>query len=217
MYNELYAAWQLETEHTELGRLPSDFYARLVAYLQTIGEAGKALNEKNLKASLLNHEASNAKHMVEELITTRYHKIIQLLIAKQNVPTDVLAFEEVNLCGNLSPSTEAYTRFASSLLAGQAATVAATPAVNVEAAQPESEKVEAKPAPAAFTPASFATAAPAATHKRIAVRFLKQVPGIIGSDMKTYGPFMVEDVASVPESNARILVRQGLAKLVELP
>ena len=27
------------------------------------------------------------------------------------------------------------------------------------------------------------------THKRVALRFIKTIPAIIGSDMKTYGPF----------------------------
>jgi DNA replication initiation complex subunit (GINS family) len=53
-------------------------------------------------------------------------------------------------------------------------------------------------------------------HKRVALRFVKSVPAVIGADMKTYGPFMVEDVASVPVENAKILVRQGLAQLVEV-
>ncbi len=55
-----------------------------------------------------------------------------------------------------------------------------------------------------------------AVHKRVTLRFLKAVPSIIGADMKSYGPFMVEDVASVPVENAKILVKQGLAKQVEL-
>jgi DNA replication initiation complex subunit (GINS family) len=54
-------------------------------------------------------------------------------------------------------------------------------------------------------------------HKRVTLRFTKQVPSIIGADMKTYGPFMVEDVASVPVENAKILVKQHLAELVEVP
>jgi len=53
-------------------------------------------------------------------------------------------------------------------------------------------------------------------HKRVALRFVKEVPAIIGADMKTYGPFMVEDVASVPVENAKILIKQGLAELVEV-
>jgi len=34
--------------------------------------------------------------------------------------------------------------------------------------------------------------------------------------MKTYGPFKVEDVASLPAENAKILIRQGLAEKVEV-
>ena len=55
----------------------------------------------------------------------------------------------------------------------------------------------------------------AKAHKRVALRFIKEIPAVIGSDMKTYGPFMVEDVASVPVENAKILIKQGLAELVE--
>jgi DNA replication initiation complex subunit (GINS family) len=44
---------------------------------------------------------------------------------------------------------------------------------------------------------------------------LKEVPAIIGADMKTYGPFKVEDVAALPVENTKILVKQGLAERVE--
>jgi len=53
-------------------------------------------------------------------------------------------------------------------------------------------------------------------HERVALRFLKAIPAIIGGDMKTYGPFAAEDVASVPVENARILVKQGFAEVVEV-
>lgn len=55
-----------------------------------------------------------------------------------------------------------------------------------------------------------------APHKRVTLRFLKAIPGVIGGDMKTYGPFMAEDIASLPLENAKILVKQGLAKVVEV-
>lgn len=47
------------------------------------------------------------------------------------------------------------------------------------------------------------------------LRFLKEIPAIIGADMKTYGPFKPEDIASVPHENAKILVKQGVAIEVE--
>jgi DNA replication factor GINS len=53
-------------------------------------------------------------------------------------------------------------------------------------------------------------------HKRVALRFVKAVPAVIGADMNTYGPFKVEDVASLPVENAKILVKQGFAEVVEV-
>jgi len=53
-------------------------------------------------------------------------------------------------------------------------------------------------------------------RERLVLRFLKDVPAIVGADMKMYGPFKVEDVASLPIGNAKILVKQGLAEKVEV-
>jgi len=47
------------------------------------------------------------------------------------------------------------------------------------------------------------------------LRFVKEIPAIIGADMKTYGPFRPEDIASLPIENAKILVKQDVAVEVE--
>jgi DNA replication factor GINS len=52
--------------------------------------------------------------------------------------------------------------------------------------------------------------------KRVLIRFLKDIPAIIGADMKAYGPFRTEDVGTVPAENAAVLAKQGLAARVEL-
>lgn len=52
--------------------------------------------------------------------------------------------------------------------------------------------------------------------RKAVLRFLKEVPAIIGADMEAYGPFKVEDVASLPVGNSKILVKQGLAERVEI-
>lgn len=43
------------------------------------------------------------------------------------------------------------------------------------------------------------------------VRILREIPQIIGADMKVYGPFKPEDIAVLPEENARALIKQGAA------
>ncbi|MFQ6080185.1 MAG: hypothetical protein ACE5OW_00755 [Candidatus Bathyarchaeia archaeon] len=51
--------------------------------------------------------------------------------------------------------------------------------------------------------------------KTVVVRILQEIPAIIGSDMKTYGPFKPEDIATLPAENARVLIKQGVAVEVE--
>jgi len=51
--------------------------------------------------------------------------------------------------------------------------------------------------------------------KGMVVRFLKEVPAIVGADMKTYGPFKPEDIATLPVENAKALVKQEVAVEVE--
>jgi DNA replication factor GINS len=51
--------------------------------------------------------------------------------------------------------------------------------------------------------------------KTMILRFIQEIPAIIGADMKTYGPFKPEDIASLPIENAKILIKQGVAVEVE--
>ncbi len=60
------------------------------------------------------------------------------------------------------------------------------------------------------------TAASEYASKMTVLRFLRDVPAIVGQDMKVYGPFKAEDVASVPVENAKILIRQGLAERINI-
>jgi DNA replication factor GINS len=47
------------------------------------------------------------------------------------------------------------------------------------------------------------------------VRVLQEIPAIVGADMKTYGPFKPEDIATLPSENARILVKRAAAVEIE--
>jgi len=48
------------------------------------------------------------------------------------------------------------------------------------------------------------------------IRFLQAIPAIVGSDTRIYGPFKVEDVASLPIDNAESLIKRGIAVKVEI-
>jgi DNA replication initiation complex subunit (GINS family) len=48
------------------------------------------------------------------------------------------------------------------------------------------------------------------------VRFVQDIPEIVGVDLRIYGPYDKEDVASLPTQNAHALIKQGAAKLIEV-
>jgi DNA replication factor GINS len=48
------------------------------------------------------------------------------------------------------------------------------------------------------------------------LRFVQGIPALVGADMKTYGPFGPEDIATLPSENAQILIKQGMAMEVDL-
>ncbi|HLN89550.1 MAG TPA: hypothetical protein VK253_05745 [Candidatus Binatia bacterium] len=195
MYNELYAAWQREIDDPMLGALPLDFYAKIAEYLRRIREEEKVLDKKSVKTNLLEHEAANVERMLRELLGARYRKIIKTVTKTQTLPSELLTTDESKMCENFSDFTKSYHKFSEALMRGQLAIEPIKVTV----------KLEAKAAIPLLQP-----------HRRSTVRFLKNIPAIMGADMKSYGPFSVEDVASLPSQNAQILVKQGLAVLVEV-
>ncbi len=197
MYNELYAAWQRETDDPTLGALPLDFYGKISEYLRHIKEEDKVQDKKSVKMNLLTHESLNVERMLEELLGARYRKIVKIVTKSQKLPVEFLTVEEVRMCETFADFAKAYHKFTEDLMLGQLST--------------EPIKVTIK------TDSNTATATSAPpTHKRSTIRFLKSIPAIMGADMKSYGPFVAEDVASLPPQNAQILVKQGLAVLVEV-
>ncbi len=54
-----------------------------------------------------------------------------------------------------------------------------------------------------------------AQKSMVVLRFVQEIPALVGSDMKTYGPFEPEDIATLPPENARILIKQSVAVEVD--
>jgi DNA replication initiation complex subunit (GINS family) len=61
----------------------------------------------------------------------------------------------------------------------------------------------------------LSTAGKGAKQTLMVLRFVQEIPALVGADMKTYGPFAPEDIATLPPENARILIKQGMAVEVD--
>ena len=195
MYGELYVAWQREIENPALQPLSSDFFVRVSDYLKLIKEETRLVDKKTLKAPLLEREMRNVNRITRELLRARYRKLVRTIGETQKIPADQLTSEEMKMCEGFLPFAEAYRRLIRNMMEGQTLTIKAAGVEELAAVKEEDVKT---------------------SNVKVVLRFLKAIPSIIGSDMKTYGPFAAEDVGSVPADNAKILVKQGLAVVVEV-
>ena len=48
------------------------------------------------------------------------------------------------------------------------------------------------------------------------VRFLKNTPPLVGVDLINYGPFEEDDIANLPQENAKILIIEDFAEKIEI-
>jgi DNA replication initiation complex subunit (GINS family) len=195
VYGELYAAWKREIENPALQPLPADFYAQVSDYVKRIKEETGLVDKKTLKGNLLEREMRNVNRIVKELLRARYRKLVRAIGETGKIPSDLLTSEEVKMCEDFLPFAEAYRRLIRNMMEGQTLTIKPVEVEQLGAPIEEPLKRDSV---------------------RVVLRFLKAIPSIIGSDMKTYGPFATEDVASLPADNAKILVKQGLAVVVEV-
>jgi DNA replication initiation complex subunit (GINS family) len=136
-------------------------------------EAQRNLDQRSLKAILLDEETRRMERLVVELIDRRLSKIWQMSQTDAQVPThasEKWAQEELS---NLSRH---YRKFKEDTVQG-------------------------------IEPSNF----PEKKKDRLLLRFVKDMPSIIGVDLKTHGPFLREDIAILPYENAESLIRQGTA------
>jgi DNA replication initiation complex subunit (GINS family) len=202
MYDELYQAWKAEKENSEIQLLPRNFFTRLTQYFKRLKEESRMLDDKTVRARLLQEESRNVKTLSEELIRLRYEKVLEKAKAGEPMPTEGLALEEEKLFKEAGYSAEAFANFLKDVLSGKSSDVKTG---NAEETPNEDIKDSLGEDRTAVV-----------GGRKSVLRFVQSVPGIIGADMKPYGPFKSEDVASVPAENAKVLVKQGLAVEVEV-
>ncbi len=175
--------------------MPPDFYVKIEEYLGRIKDEDKVLDKKSVKMNLLLHESANVERMLKELLETRYRKLIKTITKNQKAPIGLLTTEEDRMVETFADFTNTYRKFADDLMQGRLTQIKEMDKTPTKVII----KTDTSPAP-----------------KRSTIRFLKSIPSIMGADMKSYGPFVAEDVASLPPQNAQILIKQGLAVLVEV-
>src|SRR4030065_60611 len=90
MYDQLYNAWKLELEKTDLEKLSTDFYSNVTENERHVREESRMLEKRATKANLLIEELRNTKRMISQLIRIRHRKIVLKLAKGEELPQEFL-------------------------------------------------------------------------------------------------------------------------------
>lgn len=180
--DELYRIWKTERNEKTLQKLPASFYSDVSRMFSDSKAASSATGQDRTQASISEKEFRILRRFSREIAETRMRKIIDAVMSRQDLPTDMLTDGEAEFAKKIAIHVGDHYRFIDELAERSVV----------------SEEEPTKPVEARLE----------------VVRFLSDFPAIIGVDLRTYGPFKAEDVATLPAENASVLINQGIVKQV---
>ena len=193
-YTRLHQAWENETKREELQNIPDDFLHEMKNYVNQLNKT--TANPDTLSGNLTQTERRYANQLLQELTETRLNKIIKSEVNGLPVNAQAMTPEEQKLHSSLRQLLTSYRQVSD---------------IPVPQKQPP-------PQPRVSTPRKEPTPSPKIEEKDtelVLVRFLQPLPAIMGIDMKAYGPFQPEELATIPRQNAENLIKRGIAKTVD--
>jgi DNA replication initiation complex subunit (GINS family) len=199
-YGRLHEAWDKERQNKDLQTIPDDMLHEMRDYIATINKT--PTDENTLAGQLTRTEKKYANQILRELTEMRLKKIVTLEVNNQPIDAQAMTPEEQKLHSNFR---HLLTGFRQGSDMPEIAPISVTPK-----SEPK-QKVKttrAKPTPKPVIKPTDVTL--------ILVRFLQPLPAIMGIDMKAYGPFQPEELATIPAQNAENLIKRGIAKPVEV-
>ncbi|HZY47838.1 MAG TPA: hypothetical protein VFE96_08595, partial [Candidatus Bathyarchaeia archaeon] len=75
IYDETFEAWRKEYHSPELQELKHDFFRDVAGYVRRLKEAQRNLDQRSLKAILLEEETKRIQQLVVQIIDRRLTKI----------------------------------------------------------------------------------------------------------------------------------------------
>ncbi len=193
-YEVLFELVRREKDRDELQQLEGTFYQDLVEYLN---EKNQILREQKTKLETFSADESenserqieNIRRLISKLYEIRERKIIMMALTKSKtksniVNTAAMLKEEQKLFNELVAVFDKYRQdVLVSLLMAKA------PGDKYKPLETKEQKQKTK-----------------------MVRFLHAVPKFLGKELEVYGPFEEEDVASLPEEIAEVLINKDRAE-----
>ena len=196
-YETIYETLRKEKYEPELQLLPPSFFNYILNYLkekQDLVDSQKKSQNLMFSGEIEKTEKQiqNVKRLLKELYERRENKIIQLALFSSRTSTKI----------DLSSLLEEEQKFYKSILVKLNNYRKGILLNLLSLKEPEIDK-----------PKDIKTETQESTKL---VRFLKDVPKFMGEDLNIYGPFTEDDIASIPQKVASLLIKKNRAKQIKL-
>jgi DNA replication factor GINS len=200
-YETLYEILRREKGREELSKLDQNFYRDTLTYLiekQAILDKSQTdmfAKEEHKKTTML---IENVKKLVQEIYTIRERKVLLMAHDSVKVREKIIDTESM-----LPQEKTVYDHVVQSLVQERKQTL--NRVLNLESPEiKEKQIIEEKPKDLKINPSSGQL-----------IRFVKEVPKFMGTDLQVYGPYKAEDMAKLPTDIAQLLIKKEKAEIIE--
>lgn len=209
-YEKLYQHWLKEFQSTELIEInQKDFndYKKILDLINNYHEE----NKDELKKQVLKSYKDNINYLFTDLLKIREIKIINSAISLNEISLDHVSEAEKLLYENLVSSIKGYKKV-------KAISLYEEDEIKLDTLIETKELQETPISEEAKTTEIIGSIKESKKEKvnYILLRFLKKTPPLVGVDLINYGPFDIEDVAHLPQKNAKILIIEKFAEKIEI-
>jgi DNA replication initiation complex subunit (GINS family) len=213
-YEKLYDHWLKEFQQIELTECQEDLFDKYKNFMLLIKEY-KEEHLDDLKESLLKTYRENIKFLFDDFLKMREIKIINYALLLKEIDLENITEAEKLLYNNLVSSIKGYKKLKK---------LAIFEEKEYTSELRESDEESKTTIPIVQKNGTLETTqSNELTHpvqekkiNYVLVRFLKKTPPLVGIDLLNYGPFEEEDIANLPEKNAKILIFENFAEKIEI-
>jgi len=198
-YETLYDILRKEKTNVELQKLDDDFYKNATDYIKQKKEILSSQEKKQsifttIEVQKTRKQIENVQKILKELYERRESKIIQLALMGSR--TNILTNDKGLM---LNEEKEFYDQISSHLNRFREGVLNQI----VQGLEPNNKpKQEPKDLKTDVMPSKTTTL----------LRLINEIPKFVGTDLNTYGPFEREDVASLPNEIAELLIKKNKAE-----
>ncbi len=211
VYEKLYQHWLKEFRQIGLTQLTKENYNTYLEVADYIKNF--KLNQKDdINHNIVNSYKDNFDFLINDFSKIREIKLINAALSLQEIDLNCLLEAEKLFYQNLVSAIKGFEKVKVIEVVERAESSKFSDTVNViQKNAVQTEHTEAKES----SPRDIDLTTKVEDFNYTLIKFLKKAPPLVGIDLINYGPFEKEDIANIPYKNAKILLTEKIAELIE--